>query len=225
MQKSSAPNFDLLAKPYRWMEYASFGRLLETCRFHFLPACDPARRALVLGDGDGRFTQRLLKANPSIEIDAVDASPRMLEELRRRAVAANSGAGLRVRTFRADIRNFIPEPRAYDLVVSHFFLDCLTQDEVAALVARLQPSMAPDAVWLISDFAVPARGWRRAAAHLLIRSLYFAFFLLTRLRVQHLPDHVCALEHAGFSRLRQKTFLDGLLFTELWRMETTDDII
>ena len=44
-------NFDRLARPYRWLEYATFGRTLERCRFHFLPALTSARRALVLGDG------------------------------------------------------------------------------------------------------------------------------------------------------------------------------
>ena len=219
MQTHRAPNFDPLAKAYRWLEYASFGRLLERCRFRFLPACATARRALVLGDGDGRFTKRLLQSNPSVEVDAVDASARMLQELQERVVAANSGAALRMRTVQADIRAYTPERRGYDLVVSHFFLDCLTQPEIAAFADRLQASLTPDACWLVSDFAIPERGWQRIAARMLVRLLYFAFFLLTRLRVRQLPNYARVLHEGGFARIQQKKILGGILITELWQRQ------
>ena len=80
-----APNFDSLAHTYRWLEYVSFGRILERCRFHYLARCSHARHALILGDGDGRFTARLLVANATVNVDAVDASAAMLAVLRRRA--------------------------------------------------------------------------------------------------------------------------------------------
>ena len=87
-------NFDPLARPYRWLEYATFGRALERCRFHFLPALTGARRALVLGDGDGRFLARLLRANPELEADVVDCSPAMLRLLQRTAQARRPTACL-----------------------------------------------------------------------------------------------------------------------------------
>jgi cyclopropane fatty-acyl-phospholipid synthase-like methyltransferase len=219
MQTDPTPDFDLLAKAYRWLEYASFGRMLERCRLHFLPTCVTVRRALVLGDGDGRFTRRLLQSNPLVEIDAVDASVRMLQQLHQRAIAANSGAVERVRTIQTDIRSFTPDQHGYDLVVSHFFLDCLTQKEVDGLADRLHNSLAPNARWLISDFAIPERGWRRFAARLLIRALYFAFFLLTKLRIRQLPNYASALEENRFVRLDQKKLLGGLLITELWQVQ------
>ncbi len=211
------PNFDRLAKPYRWLEYASFGRTLEQCRYHFLPACATAQRALIMGDGDGRFTRRLLQTNSHIEIDAVDVSAQMLQELRQRAVSVRATAAQNVHTIRADIRNFTPELREYDLVVSHFFLDCLTLEEIHALIERVQPSLAPNARWLISDFSIPAQGWMRLPARFLVRSLYLAFGLLTQLGIQKLPSHADALTQHGFICLEQKTLLCGLLTTELWQ--------
>ncbi len=219
----STPNFDRLAKPYRWLEYASFGLMLERCRFYFLSACATTRRALILGDGDGRFAQRLLQANPSIEVDAVDASAQMLQALRQRALTVSTAAAQRVHTIHADIRAFPPEQRdndpGYDLVVSHFFLDCLTSNEIDALADRLRDCLAPNALWLISDFAIPQRGWLRPVAQLVVRSLYFAFDCLTQLRMKKLPDYAGALEQRGFFRVQQKTFLGGLLTTELWRKQ------
>jgi SAM-dependent methyltransferase len=89
----AAPNFDSLARPYRWMEYLTFGSALQRCRTHFLPQlsgrCPALGTALILGDGDGRFLARLLAANPHLSVDAVDTSAAMLRQLTRRAAAAS----------------------------------------------------------------------------------------------------------------------------------------
>ncbi len=211
-----AANFDILAKPYRWLEYLSFGFMLEHCRYHFLPACNAAQRALILGDGDGRFTQRLLMENSAIEVDAVDASACMLQALVQRA--KDVGAEHRGRPIQADIRTWKPEPLSYDLVISHFFLDCLTPKELDSLTVRLKDCVAPEALWLISDFTIPAFGWIRPLARLLVHTLYFAFRLLTKLGVHHLPNHPQILTHRGLMRLQSKTLLGGLLTTELWQV-------
>ncbi|HVZ85010.1 MAG TPA: class I SAM-dependent methyltransferase, partial [Terracidiphilus sp.] len=166
----SAPaNFDRLARAYRWMEAASFGPFLMRARCAFLAETASAQHALVLGDGDGRFTARLLAANPSVLIDAIDASPAMLAALLR-----NAGPhAARVTIHCTDIRTWQPAAR-YDLIVTHFFLDCLSTAEVAALAARLRACAAPGALWLVSDFAIPANLFGRAIAHPLVAALYRA---------------------------------------------------
>ena len=47
-----------LARWYRWIEYAAFGRVLERRRFAFLPHIASARHMLILGEGDGRTLER-----------------------------------------------------------------------------------------------------------------------------------------------------------------------
>ena len=210
------PNFDSVARAYRWMEYFSFGRMLELCRFHFLMRCSHARHALVLGDGDGRFTARLLASNPTLQVDAVDASPAMLTVLRERVRQSCQNADTRLQTIQADIRRFTPTGKDYDLVISHFFLDCLTDGDVTALIERLSPRMSQDAIWLVSEFAVPEKGWRRFGARMVIRSLYFAFFVLTGLRVREIPNHAQAFNDNGFHVVEKAAYLGGMLITEVW---------
>jgi trans-aconitate methyltransferase len=123
---SQPPDFNRLARFYRWMELVSFGPWLWWCRCAFLGELGACRYALILGDGDGRFTARLLQANPAVRIDAIDASPAMLKALVRRAGQNRS----RVRAQMADARYWLPksqpdqslEDPSYDLVVTHFFL-------------------------------------------------------------------------------------------------------
>lgn len=214
-----AANFDRLARIYRWMEYLSFGPMLERCRFHFLTECRHASQALVLGDGDGRFTARVLGSNPSIKIDAVDGSAAMLAQLRRRSNRANADAPYRLRTIHADIRTFALDRDEYDLIVSHFFLDCLTGEEIARLTERLLPHLATHAHWLISEFSIPRTGWRRGVARLIVGFLYFAFHKMTGLSTRQLPDYDRILPQFGFHRRSKMNFLCNLLSAELWIRE------
>jgi SAM-dependent methyltransferase len=207
-------NFDNVARPYRCMEYFTFGRALERCRTHFLPQLADRRTALVLGDGDGRFLASLLAANPTLHADAVDTSSAMLRLLTRRAQSAAPDAQTRLRTHHTSALDFTPT-HTYDLIVTHFFLDCLTQSELNLLATNLARHAAPNALWLISDFRIPA-GPMRGPARILVRLLYLAFRLLTGLRTTALPDHAAALASAGFTCIAQHPSLAGLLTSELW---------
>ena len=209
----AAPNFNCLAGVYRWMEWASFGPFLGACRSTFLPHTTHCRNALVLGDGDGRFTARLLRANPHIGVRAVDASPAMLAALTR-ACGPNIA---RLTRELADLRSWRPSPSApCDLVVTHFFLDCLSTHEVLDLARQIRPSVSPNALWVVSEFAIPPGWFGRLIAKPIVRSLYLAFGLLTGLHTRKLPDHASALQSAGFSRIKRRSHLGGLLVSELW---------
>ncbi|HVC46716.1 MAG TPA: class I SAM-dependent methyltransferase [Terracidiphilus sp.] len=207
------PNLNPLARLYRWMEWFTFGPALGRCRRAFLPELLSSRRALALGDGDGRFTARLLRANPRVHIDAVDASSAMLRQLLRRA----GPHAPRVRTHCADARLWQPASQPYDLVFAHFFLDFLTPGEVLALARRLRPAVSPSALWAVSEFVVPPSLFGRLVARPVVAGLYRAFGLLTGLKVRRLPDHPRALAQAGFTLLGRRTFLRGLLVSELWQ--------
>lgn len=212
----AAPNFNPLARIYRWMEYLSFGPMLERCRFQFLSQCRDAQNALILGDGDGRFTARFVSINATVQVQAVDASTAMLAELRKRVEGVSSQASQRVRAVQADLRSFSPTDTGYDLVISHFSLDCLTDEEIGILIERVLPHLAPEAHWLVSEFAVPKDGWRRLCGRWLIRFLYLAFSKMTHLQVQQLPDYAHSFARHGFQRREQAHLLGGLLVAELW---------
>jgi hypothetical protein len=210
------PNFNRLARAYKWMELASFGPWLWRCRCVFLDELDACRNALLIGDGDGRFTARFLTQNLLVRIDAVDASRAMLQALAR---SAGPLAG-RVRLHLADARLLEPPSPPYDLVVTHFFLDCLTSDEVASLAEKLRGCVTPSARWLISEFAVPGGWFGRLLARPVIAGLYLAFWLLTGLSVRRLPNHRDALTKIGFRLIRHREWLGGLLISELWTLES-----
>jgi len=207
-------DFDRLAGLYRWMEWLSSGPFLQWCRCAWIERMRENRRALVLGDGDGRFTARLLRANAQIRVDAVDASPAMLRALMRRAETEAS----RVKTQVADLRDWMPALAGYDLIVTHFLLDCLTEREVRRLVRAVRGVAADGAIWVVSEFAIP-RGWLgRIVATPVVATLYRAFGWLSGLRVQRLPDYAAAFRENGFALEDTRTWLGGMLASEVWKL-------
>ncbi|WP_263375236.1 class I SAM-dependent methyltransferase [Granulicella aggregans] len=211
--RTGPPHFDFIARPYRWLEYLTVGLALERSRLHFLPVLRGRTSALVLGDGDGRFLARLFALNPALQADAVDISPVMLRLVRHRCPPDAA-----LRTHPADALIFLAEgPRVeYDLVITHFFLDCLTQAQVARLAKAIAPRLVPGALWVVTDFTIPS-GAMRLPATLLVRFLYLAFRILTGLRISRLPDHHAALQAAGFCRISEHSSLFGILASEVWQ--------
>ncbi len=214
--KRNQPDFDLIARPYHWLEYLTFGRSLENCRNHFLPQLIDCRRALVLGDGDGRFLAQLLKNNPHLYADAVDSSSTMLQLLHQRCEAATPNVKARLQTHHCNALT-IPLHDSYDLIITHFFLDCFSQAELSALIHRIAKHTRPGTLWLLSDFRI-STGAMQFPAKILVRGLYFAFRLLAGVRTTHLPDHVTPLAQSGFARISHQHRLAGILTTELWQL-------
>jgi hypothetical protein len=102
------------------------------------------------------------------------------------------------------------------LIVTHFFLDCLTTEEVRNLAATLRGSVAPGALWIVSEFAAPQNWFGRLIARPIVSALYRAFGVLTGLKVRELPDYSAALRDAGFALEKRRAWLGGLLVSQLW---------
>jgi SAM-dependent methyltransferase len=214
-------NCDRIARWYRWLEYAAFGRALEQRRGAFLREITGARRILALGDGDGRGLARLVRAAPAARIDYVDRSLRMLELAHR---LANEGTANevprtkcrpqnehRIAFHHADALTFAFPGEAYDAIVTHFFLDCFDEKGLDCLTARVAKAAAPQARWIVSEFR-RSSPWSAALIHL----LYLFFGITTGLKTRRLADHRPVLQHHGWRRVRTESSLHGLLVSELW---------
>ena len=119
----------------------------------------------------------------------------------------------------ADARSFVPPEKAYDLVITHFFIDCLFEPELAALVERVTTRLPPGARWVVSEFALPLTRVGAILGKTMISGLYQAFGLMTGLQVRSLPDHAAAFQRAGFERAEERQWLGGLLVSQLWQYD------
>lgn len=208
-------SFDQLAPHYRWMETVLAGPLLHRCRTRFVSELGAARQVLVLGPGRSRFTQALLQSAPGAHVTLVDSSRAMLERLERDLEASGVSTG-RVTFVHGDVRTWSAPPVSFDAVTTHFFLDCFEPAELDVVVERVAHWTAPGARWLLSDFQVPAHGWRRQRARVVHALMYTFFRTTTGISARSVTPPGPSLHRAGFRLVSRDISNHGLLHADLW---------
>jgi ubiquinone/menaquinone biosynthesis C-methylase UbiE len=210
-------DFDLLAPHYRWMEWLLAGPKLHRCRTAFIPSIPAPRNVLLLGEGNGRFLAELLPLHPTAQFTCLDASAKMLHHARARLQRLGLDTA-NVRFVHADILDWPAPDDQFDLIVTHFFLDCFPARQLDQLLPRITALAAPDARWLLADFRQPDSGWTRWRAHLIIRSMYLFFQCATRLPAADLEPVDPLLARHGFALRQRRLHEWGLLHTDLWQL-------
>ncbi len=211
-------SFDVLAPHYRWMEAVLAGSKLHRCRTAFLSLIPPPRNALLVGEGNGRFLAEFVRAHPACRVTCVDASAAMLARARDR-LCASGGKAETVEFVRADLCEWLPPAKQFDLIVTHFFLDCFRPDQLEQIVPRLASAAAPKASWLLADFCEPPAGVAKWRARLILQAMYLFFRCITRLSAKNLTPPDALLVRCGFTLRERRVTEWGLLHSDLWASE------
>ena len=199
------------------MERVLAGGKLQRCRLAWTDEVQSARRALLVGEGHGHFLGECVRRFPRTHFTYVDASQRMLKVARRQWLDAG-GSMDRIGFIHAALPGWKPEPGTFDLIVTHFFLDCFPPRLLAQVLGTIARGAQPGAHWLVADFRVPERGWLRWRAQLILASAYAFFRVATKLPAKQLtaPDEF--LRGFGFELCRRRITEWGLLHSDLWRL-------
>jgi ubiquinone/menaquinone biosynthesis C-methylase UbiE len=137
----------------------------------------------------------------------------------RRRVAGQGIECARIDFIRADALTWNPPDHDYDLIVTHFFLDCFRRDQLEALIGKLTRVADPQANWLLADFQSASAGWRRRRSEIILWMMYRFFTIVTRLPAKELIDPASILEQNGF-KLRARDVQDwDLLHSDWWQQE------
>ena len=206
-------NCDRLAPFYRTMEFLSAGGKLQRCRMEFLGEIPTPRAILLAGEGHGRFLPECVRRFPTARITVIDSSARMLE------IAKSKVDSDQVEFIHADFLEWDGPAASFDLIVTNFFLDCFSPEELAAVVSNLANLATPQSDWLLADFEIPSNGLARFRSRVIIGLLYQFFHLAAGLQTRALvpPDEFLAA--TGFTLHRRTTRDWGLLKSEWWRRE------
>lgn len=140
----------------------------------------------------------------------------MLDMARRQVLKIVPDELGRVAFFQEDVTWWSPNDR-YDLIVTHFLLDCFGIQQVGNVVARLAQAAAPNAIWLLADFRIPESGFAHAHARAWLAVMYWFFRSTARIEARELVDPSPFLRAEGFTLERQLLFRYGMLKSELWR--------
>jgi hypothetical protein len=214
------------------MEAVLAGKTLQRARLRWLDALEGKVRVLIVGEGPGRLLGEVLRRFPQAEVTVVEQSAAMIDVAARRLT--KKGLSLeRVRWVHADVRTWETEKMEsaplegggaggdgcsflFDAVVTPFVLDCFASGELERVVEKLGAVTKRDAVWLLADFQVPERGWRRGRARVIHAMMYRFFRVATKLEASRLTEPDEALRRAGFALKRRAVFNAGLVRSDWW---------
>ena len=140
----------------------------------------------------------------------------MLELARQNVLRTAPDQISRVAFLQDDVTSWTPRDR-YDLIVTHFLLDCFNTQQVGSIVARLAQAATANATWLLADFKIPSAGFARVHARAWLGVMYRFFRTVARIEARQLVDPSPFLRAEGFVRERQLLFRFGMLKSELWR--------
>lgn len=208
-------SFDNIARLYAPLERMTFGFILHRARLDSLQhSTISPQNALILGDGDGRYTVELLKRHPNCAIDSIDISPAMHAQARQRLVEQFGQIPPNYRAIAADARDTEFPSTPYDFIGLHFFLDCFNHRDCRALIAKCTASLQAEGTLSFTDFTVPPQGFGKYFGSVLIWLLYLSFRWSTGLKTRRLPDFNWP---DNLECIHQRTELFGVLENKLFR--------
>lgn len=205
-------NFDRVAPHYSLLEAVAFGNGLQRARVAFIDQAVRSRSALLIGEGAGSFCAELVQINPQLAIDYVDSSSHMMKR-----AAARLCPPSQIQFFTEDFRTWEPPRSGYDLIVSHFFLDCFPEKTLAEIIAKGAALAANNAVWLVSDFNLPVERWSRLHARAWLTLMYLFFRCTTALEATKLVDPSPFLLGQGFQLQAERHWRLGLIRAQCWQ--------
>jgi ubiquinone/menaquinone biosynthesis C-methylase UbiE len=206
--------FDKLAPWYHFLETISFGNQLQQCRISQIAELKEVKNVLILGDGNGRFLESLLKSNCNAEIESLDSSKTMIELANARITSfPNSSKVVFIHT---DVFVWDFPKCKYDLVVTNFFLDCFTYPELTNLIEKVSLSLKPEGKLIYGDFYGPNSFFKKTLTSLLLFVMYLFFRIFTRISANSLHDPTSLLIQNKFILKNEKYYLCSFLKSQLW---------
>lgn len=211
-------SYSSIARFYKLIESVTIGGSLLDARLAHLQRLTkgPAiQHALLVGEGNGSFLLPFVQQFPNTLITVLDESVAMLRVARNRLEAA--GIDTAHITFQqADMTTEKLAENRYDLIVTLFFLDNFDAATVRRLVPILERASTPSAQWLLSDFQIPASGWRRLRARIWLTILYAFFRCVAKIPARAVPPAEAILAASSFKQVARQTYSAEMLYSTLY---------
>jgi ubiquinone/menaquinone biosynthesis C-methylase UbiE len=194
------------------LEHAVFGAALEQARTSSLSLAQAAHAVLLVGEGNGRFLQRLLPClRAGAQVTVVEASAGMLRSAARRCRHRRQDVDVVFR--QGDARHLPDADTPFDLIVTHFFFDLYERRSQAAVIAGVTRNTAERAVWCDVDFVDASSRWHQ---RYLMWTQYRFFRVVTGLEAKRLHDPWRLFEQHGWQAISAQSRMKGLVRLRRW---------
>lgn len=196
--------FDKIAWLYDPLARLFFGDRLIRAQSALLHHIKPKSRVLILGGGTGAIVSELLERQPDCQITFVDASQAMLRRAHQRL-------GLRSNIeYVHGTEASIPDGQPFAVVITPFYLDMFTEEQLMIVVPQIKAHLSVSAVWLVADFCSHTL-WQRVK----LAVMYRFFRMTTGIVADTLPDWNRSLKENGLTKLESKPinrFIEAAMF-------------
>jgi ubiquinone/menaquinone biosynthesis C-methylase UbiE len=198
------PNFNIIASFYDFLVRMVFGSTLwEAQRLH-LSIVKPADRVLIIGGGTGRILSWLPL---DCQITYVEPSSNMIRLAKRRGNRS-------VEFVQSDYLNYSDDVK-YDIIICPFVLDVFAANELERVLEKLKGQLSEDGKLMVTDFR-QTKHWNHK---MLIKVMLLFFRWTANLRVAALQPIQNRLEASSFTRISTKSYRNGLIFSDLYKIQ------
>ncbi len=173
-------------------------------------------KSLIMGGGDGKFLLEAMKQGLSDQYYYIDISDAMIK-LARSKIEKQLPSLLNSVVFICGSYQDISATGKFDLIVTPYFLDCFSEDELSIITAKLHAHLTIEGTWFFTDFNIPEDSFRTFIFKNIIRLLYGIFDLFCNWELNRLPDFSKEFCKYGFTILHEKYFLGGLLVSRIYK--------
>lgn len=195
--------YDKLAPVYDWLAVFFVGKQIQQAQLKWLSYLSDRKKLLILGGGTGWMLPAVFQINPNLVIHYVDASAKMIAQ-------AQANAQGSLIQFIQGTETDIPD-KDYDAVLTHFYLDLFSDDQLPDLIAKIKMKLANNALWLVTDFET-----HTTLQRVKIRLMYLFFRMMTGLKTQALPKWYNTLTNASCITLKSysthRKFIRSVVF-------------
>ncbi len=199
--------FDKIAFVYDFLAKLVFGRNIIDAQKYFLSKIKSHSNVLILGGGTGWLLAKLLKAKPNCEVWYIEASAKMITRSRNRIVHGQAVH------FIHGTENDIPKTIKFDAVITNFYLDLFSSLSLPVVINKIQSSLKPGSLWIVTDFVTNQKWWQEA----MLKIMYWFFRLTCGIASTGLPPWHTLIGEAGFVKVRSKFFYKNFIEAAVWQ--------
>jgi ubiquinone/menaquinone biosynthesis C-methylase UbiE len=203
-------NYDFVAPFYPMLERAAFGEGLTEARRASLSPVVSAERALLIGEGNGRFLATCLEEKIGGSITVVESSGKMLSLLRARIQQIALRTKLEI--VHADFCEWSPVALPFDIIVTHFFLDLFRPVSQRRVIEKITALSDAKTIWVNVDF----RPVIQSSLHRWIDWLQYRFDgLLSGIEADRHYDCAPIIADFGWQIQKERPFCRGTICSQL----------
>lgn len=203
MEQQSLRGFDLLAPIYDRFASLVYGSAIREAPLVFLKAIPSTGQVLILGGGTGWLLTELLETHPDCHVWYIEASAKMLEQARQKLSEQQKS---RVK-FIHGTEDSIPREIQFHAVITAFFLDLFSPASLRRVIDSVDTSLAPESVWLVSDFIARKAWWQR----LLLKMMYTFFRWCCGIEAKRLPPWERYMTAQGWQVEEEQLLFHGFI--------------